>query len=269
MCQIHIVKREEWNKEQEIYEKHLTAGARANPHGSAALFINEDGEHSLIRAMDFEVILDMMVLTNWDTVVIHQRYTTQGASTLANTHMWQVGDFLYCHNGVLKSEESAAYRVDSNIIGAYLEDGNIWDALAYCQSEEYANVFIVNLVDKRLWVTRSQTNTLFTDGKGQYSTRSLAGRITNAVPKNSTTCYHLDIDDAIEEYWSQYDEMDYQERVAAASGSSMEQDTGTDVSEFDVDTEELERKLYSAMADGDDVAYNHYNYLIEKARQNG
>lgn len=202
MCQIHIINKTNFLNNPTAYEDHLNSGARINDHGSAALFIDDEGNHSIIRAMKFETIMDMLHMNDrWETVVIHQRYTTQGAANLSNTHLWQVGNYFYCHNGVLRDEDTNKYEVDSQLIGHYLET-NPWEAIAYCQSEDYANTFIVGLDEKKIWVTRSKTNTLYTDGNGQYSTRLLKGEIDTKMPENSVEIINLDIE--VFEKWGQY-----------------------------------------------------------------
>lgn len=276
MCQVHVIKRENWEVNQNLYEGHLNHSAMINDHGSSAVFIDENGEHSIIRAMDFDIILDMMVInTKWQTVVIHHRYTTQGASTLANTHMWQVGSFLYCHNGVLSHPDTINYEVDSQIIGAFLEEGNVWDAISYCQSEEYANVIIINLDDHKLWVTRSKDNTLYTDGNGQFSTSLLFGEIDELVPKNTVLTFDLDIVDfePYQYYPSAY-EMTYEEKVYSSTHGATTPVNESELAEtFDEIVEESRQdimdKIFKAEADGDKLAINRYNYLLEKAEGNG
>jgi hypothetical protein len=233
-----------------------------NDHGSAAIFIDAFGDHSIIRAMDFDIILDMMTINDkWEKVIIHQRYTTQGDPTLNNTHLWQVGNFWYCHNGVLSDKRADKVEVDSMVIGECLERGDVWEAISYCQSEDYANVFIVNLVEREFIVTRSKTNTLFTDGKGQYSTTKLDGIIDEPVAENSVRIHELDITEPDWGYesWA-WNESTYEERAAMATSGKTE--TTMTVSEY-------EAKAHQAMADGDDIAYNHYTYLLERANGNG
>ncbi len=268
MCQIHAINRTSWDLNTNEITRHLQSASYINDHGSAAIFIDAMGEHSIIRSMDFDVILDMMTINDkWETVIIHQRYTTQGDPNLNNTHMWQVGNFWYCHNGVLSSKRSAELEVDSMVIGECLERGDVWEAISYCQSEDYANVFIVNLIDKQFIVTRSKTNTLYTDGNGQYSTTKLAGIIEEPVSENSVRIHELDVNEPDWGYEDArfYMELTYEERAARASGGRDTEGT-TDMS---IEIEEYTAKAHQAQADGDDIAYNHYNYLLERANGNG
>jgi len=193
MCQIHIINKINFLNNPSEYEDHLNDGARINDHGSAALFIDDKGNHSLIRAMKFDTIIDMMYMNDlWETVVIHQRYSTHGEANLSNTHLWQVGNYFYCHNGVLRDPDANKFDVDSQLIGFHLET-NPYEAIAYCQSEDYANTIIVGLEEKKIWVTRSKTNTLYTDGNGQFSTRKLKGEIEDPMPERDVKILDLDI----------------------------------------------------------------------------
>jgi hypothetical protein len=276
MCQIHIIKREDFELSTKAYTSHLESGARINDHGSAALFIDEKGNHSLLRAMKFEDIINMMhISNNWDQVIIHQRYTTQGAANLTNTHLWQSGKFLYCHNGVLQDEACSEFEVDSQLIGWYLEGGNVWDAIAYCQSEEYANVFIIDLEEKKLYVTRSKTNTLFTDGEGQFSTRKLNNEIDILVPSNTVEIINLDVQSfdkwRFDDYYSSYQPTKtYQEKVAAATHGKIEEIPADKADETELDdVVAIEQSLHDAIANEDKVKERRYNYLLEKANGNG
>jgi hypothetical protein len=243
MCQIHTITKQSYEDNTDAINLHLEGAAECNPHGHAALFINDLGEHTLIRTMNYDVIKNMMLLDNeWERVVIHQRYTTQGETNIMNTHMWQVGSMFYCHNGILKSPEKDGFAVDSQLIGHYLESG-YWNGLQFCQSEEYANVFIVDIETRKMTVSRSKTNTLFTDGKGQYSSTVLVGIIDIPVPTNSIRIIDLDIAD--------YDEFAGYEPIPSY------------VSYNDIKrNEDIEEALYEAYAKSDIEKINYYNNLL-------
>ena len=203
MCQIHVIKKDTLDLYCKDVEWHLDLAADTNEHGSAALFINRDGEHSIIRSMNWKFISDFMLINDdWDTAIIHQRYTTQGETNLTNTHLWQVDNMFYCHNGILESKDAAHFEVDSMLIGHHLKVGGIWEAIAFCQSEEYANTIIVDLESKFFWVSRSQDNSLYTDGNGQYSTSKLDGIIDIPVHKNTVAQHKIDCKDFEVEDWA-------------------------------------------------------------------
>ena len=262
MCQIFIVNRDSYIENQDVYDAHLDKGDSLNNHGSSALFIADNGEHCLVRGLDFTTISTLMTINdNWSKVIIHQRYTTGGAANLSNTHLWQVGDFFYCHNGVLKDERTLNYPVDSQLIGSFLQSGDVWDALAYCQSEPYANVFIANIEQREIWVTRSKDNTLYTDGNGQYSTRKLEGHIDIPVAEHTLHCIKLDKVEDYDKWGYDYSYSSYDDLVRYSTmGNEAESDYQ--------DALELEQKLGEAIVNDDQQAVSKYTYLLEKANGN-
>jgi len=285
MCQLFCIKRDTFIDNTAEVTAHLLDGAIGNSHGSAALFINRDGEHSLLRTMSFQIILDLMTLNDdWDQVIIHQRFTTQGEATLANTHMWQVGDFFYIHNGILMDDETSNHAVDSQLIGEYLQNGQVWDAIAYCQSEHYANVLIINPTEDTMWMTRSETNSLFTDGDGQFSTRKLDGIIDIPVRRNSVEQITLGCQPFKDRTFKTYNTT--AEKIAAASGTTTPQNgdnwewkdertefTGhssvmTPPDDAADELERLENEYYNALANGDSKRGQQLEHLIEE-KNNG
>ncbi len=276
MCQIHIINKATYDAEPRLISSHLESGSIMNNHGCSALFINADGEHTLMRGMDFDAISGFMaVYDEWETVVIHQRYTTQGKANINNTHLWQVGDFFYCHNGVMRARESNQYPVDSQLIGNFLEDGNVWDAIAYCQSEDYANVFIINLEMKSIWISRSISHTLYTDGRGQYSTDKLPGIIEIPVPQGSVQSIDLDIttyckyqDTSYYDGWDKWNSYDpdaltYDEKCKQSKhGTETEQSIET--SKAIVEANQLSDEEYEAELEEDHDSDSKYSTLSEE-----
>ena len=195
MCQIHLVTSESFNDNKEAWLTHLDQGAAINSHGSAVLFVDENtGQHSLLRSLDWEDIANMMVVKdNWTHAIIHQRFGTRGGRGLENTHFWQADDVFYCHNGVFRGKEQSELKVDSLIIGQMIESRGIWGALDYLQSQQYANVFMVDTIEGVLYLSRSKTNTLYTDGGMLFSTKKLTGICDKAVPQNIIIRRELDL----------------------------------------------------------------------------
>jgi len=282
MCQIHIIDRKSYDKDNDKIIKHLDQGDISNDHGCSLLLVNGYGEHTLVRSLDWDLVRNIMGNSDWDLAFIHQRYTTQGEANLMNTHFWQVGDFFYCHNGVLNHQDTYNYEVDSQVIGQHLEQGKVWDAISYCQRESYANVFIINLKTKSFWVTRSQVNSLYTDGNNQYSTEQVTGIIDIPVPQHSVRQHVLDF----EEYqkwsadWSypQDNYLSYYDKVQASMGNHSKSEKVLDNGssgmvelkkdiEKELDLEELEQKVHQAASDGDVESENYYTVLLNNKRK--
>lgn len=187
MCKIFAITRHSYDNNTEAWTEHLKDGARINSHGSAALFIDEDtGSHSIIRATQWTDIQDVLDFkSDWTTVFIHQRFGTRGGRGLENVHFWQANDVFYCHNGVLRGTEQEALSVDSLVIGQWLEEGGVWYALSQLQQQDYANVFMVDMIDGAYYMSRSVTNSLYTNDLGDYSTDKLDGICDISVAENT------------------------------------------------------------------------------------
>lgn len=200
MCQIHVVRRTSFMVGED-WANHLRSGASFNSDGFAVLLINfTAGEHSLIRSMKWDMIETAMLMDDdWTLAIIHQRFTTQGEVRLHNTHLWEEGNRYYCHNGMLSSEKARSYNVDSQLIGEHLRN-TLWEALEFCQSENYANVIMVDFDTSQYVISRSKTGSLYTDGKGQYSSNKLTDVCDIPVNTNAIIFHDMDID---------YSSMDY------------------------------------------------------------
>ncbi len=219
MCQIHTITRTSWEKNINEWLEHLRDGALINYHGSALVLIDEDtGEHSVLRSKNWDDVEALLLANNhWTQAFIHQRYSTRGGTGLENVHFWQSNDVLYCHNGVFQGKEQAQFNVDSNIIGQYLEEQGIWGALGYMQSQEYANVFMIDLIDGVYYISRSVTNTLYTDNDGSFSTFPLDSVCEMPVVAGTIIRKEFNLTPAASygiTYNSPYkDDLDYEEQV--------------------------------------------------------
>ena len=194
MCQIHTISKTSFDQHTEQWLQHLDNGTKFNNDGHAALFIDEDtGNHALFRSMAWNDIRDTLTLKeDWTRVFIHQRATTRGGATLENTHFWQSDELFYCHNGVLRGDLQSQFRVDSLAIGHMLEVEGVWRTLEYLQSQDYANVFIIDMRDMQWYMSRSETNSLYSDGLDNYSTNMLAGICDQPVTRYSVLRHQLE-----------------------------------------------------------------------------
>ena len=187
MCKIYVVTQDNYLKDDKKWSDHIENGVTGNWHGSSAVLLDREGNHSIVRVSEYEDLKLMLDNSeNWDRALIHHRWGTGNNLGVIDTHFWQAGRFLYCHNGVFRgSAKSDKLRVDSQAIGVFLEAGELWEAIRFCQEQEYANVLIVDIEGKRYYMTRSRTNSLYTDGAGQYSTDKLDGLCDIPVSQSS------------------------------------------------------------------------------------
>jgi hypothetical protein len=94
------------------------------------------------------------------------------------------------HNGVLRAAEAQRCDVDSQAIGLWLRQGGMDFALKKLRGETFANVFLVDLNSNFFLVHRSVTGTLYTDGRGNYSTNPV-GDVALTVQPWSWDCHEI------------------------------------------------------------------------------
>jgi hypothetical protein len=179
MCTLLTVSADKYNR---ALESHIRRDARNNPDGFACLLLDANGHHTIVRSMSIETILTMLRNAPWERMFLHSRYATQGEVRLDNTHGWAEQGTFYMHNGCLQSRDADVYEVDSQAIGGWLIAGGMEYALQQLRSEQFANVFMVDLISGYYAVTKSAYGSLFTDGRGNYATNPIGDIAVPAVP---------------------------------------------------------------------------------------
>lgn len=169
----------------------IAEDAKYNPHGFALALFKEGELVSLNRTTDFSRIVDALYEDDWDRMFLHCRYATWGDHLTENCHGWISNGHLYMHNGILENTEAYTYAVDSMLIGQWLSEGGVETAIAELREESYANVFIMDLQSRIFSVSRSFTNTLFTDGNGNFSTNKVDS-VSIPVPTYSVVACAID-----------------------------------------------------------------------------
>ncbi len=144
--------------------------ATSQPHGLTLLT-----QDTCYRAMTtkFSISTASTLLTAWamgdeggDRIWLHFRWGTGGSEVLAHTHGWQVphgpGEgWFVLHNGILSGDHADSRPVDSMAIWDVLHTEGPEAAVAWCQSQGYANVFLVHPASGAWLMTRSQTGSLY------------------------------------------------------------------------------------------------------------
>lgn len=180
MCTLLTVSSDAYTR---AVEARIKADARDNPDGFALLLVDSLGAVTITRTLDHNVVLLLLEHTAWTRMFLHSRWATQGQVTLDNAHGWAREGVFYMHNGSIQARESALFPVDSQAIGEWLCAG-VSTALSELQYEPYANVFLVDTNEEYYAVSRSDVGTLFTDGRGNYSTNKV-GAVRRAVPRGT------------------------------------------------------------------------------------
>jgi hypothetical protein len=162
-----------------------------NGDGFTLMLVNDFGVPMQLRTMDIRAVYALLDEIPWRRMFLHSRAATQGSRTLENTHGWVTKDgTYYMHNGILQNAHSKSFAVDSQWIGHQLERRDINGAIKALQSEPYANVFFIHPASSWYCVYRSEVGTLFTDGRGNYSS-SRVGKINKLVPDYSWETHDL------------------------------------------------------------------------------
>lgn len=143
-----------------------------NCDGISLLMITDEKKPVIVRSMDYETVLTLIEYTPWERVFVHLRASTCSPALLQNTHGWNTKGIFVFHNGVIHSQSAEKFDVDSQAINMWLENFGLDETIDLLHREDFANVFLVDTDKGEYFVHRSSVGTLFTDGKGNYSTNA-------------------------------------------------------------------------------------------------
>jgi len=148
----------------------IMSDSLSNSDGYSMLMVLKTGKPLNITSLDVEAITNLIELMDYERVFIHTRFATHGVSALQNCHGWNAGGTYIFHNGSIRSKIADKFEVDSMAIKYWIENYGLNETLDKLSSEPFANVFLVDLDEKSYVVHRSSTGSLYTDGRGNYST---------------------------------------------------------------------------------------------------
>lgn len=171
------------NKLTKAIERQILEDNNYNPHGISLLLLDED--YTMLDLNCFDVLLVIQILRSkkyFQRFWLHQRYATTCNTETIDCHNYrtQAGYYIQ-HNGILHDEDSSMFRVDSQLIGYNIDRDmelgfDIEDTLHnFLIAESYLNAFIVAADGSHFYTLRSQSGTLYTDGKGNYSSNIVSG----------------------------------------------------------------------------------------------
>lgn len=150
----------------------LLFDAEYNTDGFTLLAILSNARPLVVRSMDVNAIVNIIHAIEYDRVFIHTRMATQGAAALQNTHGWNSEGTFVFHNGSIRSKIARKFEVDSQAITYWLDNYGLDETLDKLLAEPFANVFLVDIDNGSFVVHRSEQGSLFTDGKGNYSSNA-------------------------------------------------------------------------------------------------
>ena len=145
-----------------------------------------------LKTLHLEPIFQALEYMPWDRMFLHARYATQGESNIFNCHGFESNGFLYMHNGTIRDKAAGLYPVDSLLIGDWLQV-DIDYTINKLFDEKFQNTFLLDANTAQYYVTRSEHNTLYTNGIGDYSTNEI-GDINRPVDNYSYSLYSFDDD---------------------------------------------------------------------------
>lgn len=172
MCTIMTFDYNSYKENQLEFEKQILDDAKYNDDGSVLVLLDKEGEvRELIKTFNVETLVRTLENSTFSRAFIHNRATTGGDVNIHNIHGWAYrnGVFVF-HNGILYDKEALRFSVDSMLIGHHINQGGPEKALEYLKTEYFANVMILDTKNITYYVHRSGGGSLYTDGKGNFST---------------------------------------------------------------------------------------------------
>lgn len=230
MCTILTVDRFFYQNNKQEVDERIESDAISNDDGWAVVLLGRNrSETVLTQSLELSAVQSAIETVPWTRMFVHSRLATTSTSGIFGCHNFTtVGDglkvnvengyWIVQHNGILKSPMARHYMVDSMIIPEMIRSSGIEKTIKYLVEEEsYANVFLINPLLGQYIVTRSETNSLYTDQKGNYSTNKV-GTIEHPVPNRSSHVHHHFFDKKKPPVYARYE--NHKEAIAALMAES-------------------------------------------------
>lgn len=192
MCTLYTFTGE--SKDQYLVQ--ILLDAQFNSDGFSAL-IDKGGKFTLIRTESIDFLVDTLTGIEADRYFVHLRMATTAYTGVTRCHGLDAGDFTVFHNGVI----DYAGDLDSRGIAELFAKHSLDFALTALKGFSYANVIAVNTQTGDYYINRSSVGSLYTDGRGNYSTTVIVGVCSIPVVVGQY--------DHISEPFEEYDERDW------------------------------------------------------------
>lgn len=204
MCTILTISRDVYEQDIKAFEHRTRVDATSNHDGFAIVLMGETEKDVLtMQTRSFEVAMNIIKQnTKWKRLFLHSRAATTVTKNIFSCHNFfssgngedtGVGKWIIQHNGYISDKAGSGYVVDSMHIGALIREDGVDQAISkLISTESYTNAFLINPDTGEYRVVRCFTNTLYTDGKGNYSTKIL-GKIRKPVPFMSQKAHSHDM----------------------------------------------------------------------------
>lgn len=197
MCTIMTVSKDLWLSNYLDIHTQLELDSRYNNDGYSMLALDSaiPENNTRLQTMSLRVLLyaldDFFVNSSKDArVFLHFRAATTANVGVAYAHAFDdMNGRVFMHNGIL--HHGRDYTVDSFAL-VFAADKSAEDMLGHLldKGETYANIFAIDTETYTYDVVRLQTNTLYTDGHGNYSTNKF-GPINQPMTRNSSQTHAM------------------------------------------------------------------------------
>lgn len=213
MCTILTVDTKTFRQNSKEFIGQIFADSAYNRDGISIIIIDAEipENNTVFRTMNIDqgvMVLQALVenASEYSRVFVHLRAATTWNTGVGYTHGFDNGNgVFYMHNGVIKNPDQLAVDSFRLISLDMCETGAEMFAALFDAKETFANIFRIDTENYTYSVSRLVTGTLFTDGKGNYSTNAV-GSVSVPVVENYFKEYAMEyygaglVDDWEDEY---------------------------------------------------------------------
>jgi predicted glutamine amidotransferase len=183
------------------FDEQVTKDWLGNSDGASLVFLdgNNPDLNTVLRTMNCFALLQnikslMKLASDEARIFLHLRAATTWTTGVAYTHAFDDLDgVFYMHNGMIKNP--AGLAVDSFRLVAEFRHGSrdLLERLTK-ENESFANIFRIDSNSYEYSVIRLVVGSLYTDGKGNFSTHAISN-IKKAVEPNSVSEFFMHLDE--------------------------------------------------------------------------
>lgn len=188
MCTILTVSRKFFTTHEEETLRRINNDAISNDDGWSLITVGRRADEvTVLKSLYLDDILAVIKNNkSWRRFFLHSRMATTRALGLDACHAFSASNgWFVMHNGSLSHKKARRFPVDSELIAALIKDYGPDTTTSFLrENESYANCFLVNPESGKYRIVRLTSGSLYTDGKGNYSSRDFAD-IKKAVPTKS------------------------------------------------------------------------------------
>lgn len=179
MCTIHTFD----GVNADTKDRHLQQIAddwKTNRDGGSVIILDDHNEVIVrFQTTKLKHLLSCIKTSKGTRYVVHLRASTTPQVGVGGCHMFDSpsGEWIYCHNGIIRTKDAEAYRVDSIALGDELDCESVVSEkeliLPDWSHHGFANVIAYNSMTASIFIHRSNGGQLHHDGKGNWSSHRI------------------------------------------------------------------------------------------------